>query len=282
MRHDRSTARRTRGPALAAALLFLATSLAAQVPSDSVMRGFQPSSEYNLTIEGQVVPSAEIYQNTKIPAMLILTTSLSTPVLLTPRTGAVETVHIMKVAKQKDGSVDLLADAVLAPMGQFKMVNDEVTFSLDHKTVRLVSRPALLGLKRNADLKTALPEYARGAKAYTPNAGAVAALKKENDAVVVKIYFGSWCPHCREHVPLLLRVEDDVKNPKIQFEYYGLPKDFNDPEAKKLGIKSVPTGIIYVNGREAGRLTGTGWNAPELLLSKMLVPAAVAPAKNGK
>src|SRR6185312_12098973 len=56
----------------------------------------------------------------------------------------------------------------------------------------------------------------------------------------------------------LLKVEDQVQNPKLRFEYFGLPRDFNDPEAKKAGIHSVPTGIVYVNGREAGRITGEG------------------------
>jgi len=99
---------------------------------------------------------------------------------------------------------------------------------------------------------------------------------------VVRIYFGSWCPHCREHVPFLLRVEDDVKNPKIQFQYYGLPPGLDDPEAKKLGIKGVPTGIVYVNGKEVGRLTGAGWNTPEVLLSKILAPTAAQAKNSGK
>jgi thiol-disulfide isomerase/thioredoxin len=99
---------------------------------------------------------------------------------------------------------------------------------------------------------------------------------------VVKIYFGSWCPHCREHVPFLLRVEDEVKNPKIQFQYYGLPRDFNDPEAKRLAIKSVPTGIIYVGGREVGRLAGAGWSTPEVLLSKILAAPTAQVKNSGK
>jgi thiol-disulfide isomerase/thioredoxin len=265
MKHKRS--------AVLAVFTLLAVPFAAHaqhIPSDSVLRGFQPNAEYNLVVDGKPV-AAEIYQNDNLPAMLILTSALPLPVLLTPRAGTAETVNLMKVAKQKDGSVDLLADATLAPLGQFKMEGENVTFNYQTKKVSLNPRPALLGLKTNADLKSYLPDYVRGARNYTPNGAVIAELNRKTVPVTVRTFFGSWCPHCRQHVPMLLKVEDQVKNPKIRFEYFGLPHGFgNDPEAKKAGVNSVPTGIVYVNGREAGRITGEGWNAPEVLLNKII------------
>jgi thiol-disulfide isomerase/thioredoxin len=275
MKHTRS--------AVLAVLALLAVPFVAHavgvVPSDSVLRGFQPSGEYTLIVDGVPEPGAEIYQNDKIPAMLILTSALPSPVMLSPRSGQAETVNLMKVSKQKDGSVDLLADAVLAPLGQFTTEGENVSFLFKGKKVRLNPRPALLGVKSNADLKGYLPDYVRNAKNYTPNAAAVADLKKLGTPVTVRVYFGSWCPHCRQHVPLLLKVEDQVQNPKIHFEYFGLPRDFNDPEAKKAGIHSVPTGIVYVNGKEAGRITGEGWNSPEVLLDRIIAGPAAKPVK---
>jgi thiol-disulfide isomerase/thioredoxin len=176
--------------------------------------------------------------------------------------------------------VDLLADAVLSPVGQFTNEGEKVSFVFQGKKVRLNPRPALLGVKSNADLKGYLPDYVRNARNYTPNAAAVADLKKLGTPVTVRVYFGSWCPHCRQHVPSLLKVEDLVQNPKIRFEYYGLPHDFNDPEAKKAGISSVPTGIVYVNGKETGRITGEGWDSPEVLLDRII--AGPAKASKGK
>ena len=113
----------TRSAVVPAVLALLALPLLAHaqgvVPSDAVLRGFQPSGEFVLIVDGVPVPAAEIYQNDKLPGMLILTSALPSPVLLSPRTGQAETVNLMKVSKQKDGSVDLLADAVLSPIGQF-------------------------------------------------------------------------------------------------------------------------------------------------------------------
>ena len=114
-------------------------------------------------------------------------------------------------------------------------------------------KPALRGLRKGADLLASIPEYVRNSKGYTPNAAAIAALKKaDRKPVTVHVVFGSWCPHCRQHVPLMLRVENEVKNPNIKFEYYGIdnpPDGWKDPEVKRLGIKGIPTAIVYVNGR---------------------------------
>lgn len=264
-----------------ASLAVSSVSRAQGVPSDSVLRGFQPSGEYALIVDGIPVPRAEIYQNDKIPAILVLTSALPSPVLLTPRAGTVEKVHIMKVAKQADGSVDLLADAVLAPIGQFTMAGENVKFAYEGRKVSLNPKPPLTGLRQGAELKAHNPEYARGASTYKPNDAAIAALKKEPKPVTVKVFFGSWCPHCREHVPYILRVEDELKGSQVKFEYFGLPRPpqaWQDPEVKRLKVGGVPTGIVYVGGKEAGRITGEGWNAPEVLLSKIIN----GPAAKGK
>lgn len=262
------------------ALLLLAAAAvpaarAQAVPSDAVLRGFQRIGDYVLLVNGKEDKGAEIYQNSKIPAYLILPSALPSPVLLTPRAGTVETVNLMKVAKQKDGSVDLLADAALAPQGKFEIKGEAIAFASEGKQVTLNPNPPLLGLKKNADLKQHNPEYARTAQGYTPNQATIAALKKEAQPVTVRVFFGSWCPHCRQHVPLLLKVEDLLGASKIHFEYYGLPRDFKDPEAQKQKIRGVPTAIVYVNGRETGRLETQDWAAPEVSLGKVL---GIAPA----
>jgi len=240
------------------------------VPSDAVFRGFQRIGEYVLLVGGKEDKSAEIYQNSKVPAYLILSSALPSPVLLTPRAGTVETVKLMKVAKQKDGTVDLLADAALAPQGKFDIKGEAIAFTSEGKAVTMNPNPPLLGIKKNADLKQHNPEYARTAQSYNPNQATIAALKKEAQPVTVRVFFGSWCPHCRQHVPLLLKVEDLLGPSKIHFEYYGLPRDFKDPEAQKQKIRGVPTAIVYVNGRETGRLETQDWAAPEVSLGKVL------------
>ena len=266
---------------LAVLALMAAVPLGAQgVPSASPLRDFQMYSDYSLVIDGKPVPAAEIYLSEKIPALLILTSKLPSPVMLTPRTGRVESVNLMKVSKQKNGSIDLFADAVVAPLGQFALEGKNIAFTIQKEKatqkVVLVPKAPLLGLKKNADLKAYLPEYVRGAGNYAPDGAAVADLSTRSAPARVRVFFGSWCSHCRQHVPRLLKVEDEVRNPRIQFEYYGLPPSLKDPEGQKVGVHSVPTGIVYVNGKEIGRIDN--WNNPEVALDRILT----APVAKGK
>jgi len=266
--------RRALLPSLAALLLAAASVHAQAAPSDAVLRDFQRSGIRVLVVNGQEDKKAEIYLNESIPAYLILPSPASalSPILLTPRAGTVETVSLAKVARQKDGTVDLLADAVMTPQGAFKVEGDDVTFTTEGKRAALAPSPPLLGVKKNADLKTHSPEYARLAQSYAPQAAALQALRKTAQPVTVRVFFGSWCPFCREHVPLLLKVEDQLGGAsKIRFEYYGLPPhDFKEPEAQRMGIKSVPTAIVSVNGRQVGRIEAAEWDAPEAALAKLL------------
>jgi thiol-disulfide isomerase/thioredoxin len=256
-------------PAVLLALLLALPALAQ--PVDSVLKDFARTGEYLLTVNGKPVPSAEIYKNDKLPAYLIVSAAFPSPVLLTPRTMAVETVGAAKIVRQKDGTVALAADAETKPQGQFRLEGDKVVFTSEGRKGSLGSNPPLLGAQKAAGLKTHSPEYVVDARGYTPNGKVLAALKKEARPVKVRVFFGSWCPHCKKHLPYLLRVEDELKGSKVQFEYYGLPQRFtNEPEARKYGVDGVPLGIVYVNGKEAGRIRGEDWETPETKLSSIL------------
>jgi len=271
MMHKRSTVL----AALALALLALPQVSSAQgVPSDSLLRGFEPSGDYVLMVNGKPV-GAEVYYQSKVPAILVMSSALPSPVLLMPGQGTVETVHIMKIAKQKNGNVDLLADAVLAPIGQF--AGENAGFTYEGRKVSLNPKPPLVGLHRGAELKQHNPMYARTANAYTPNGAAIASLKKGPRPVTVRVYFGSWCPHCRQLVPLILKVEDQLQGSPVKFEYFGLqrpPDAWKDPEVKRVKVNGVPTGIVYRDGKEIGRISD--WEAPEVSLNKIINGTAQA------
>jgi thiol-disulfide isomerase/thioredoxin len=273
--------RRRALPALLAALLCPALTAGARAqgaPSDNVLRDFRPIEDFTLWVDGKSVPTAEIYQSEAGHAVLILTGALPAPVLVRQGEDSVATVNIMKVAKKNDGSVDLLADAELAPQGPYTFANGVVRFRIDRRAVELRPRPPLLGARTGADLKVHSPDYTRRAQVYQPNAQAIAALKSMPPATV-RVFFGSWCPHCRENVPHLLKVEDALRGSRIRFEYFGLPQEHlaDVPQAKQYKVQGVPTGVVLVGGREVGRLYGNDdWRAPEVSLVGMLRSAAGA------
>jgi thiol-disulfide isomerase/thioredoxin len=240
---------------------------------DNVLNGFARTGEYLLMVNGKPAPASEIYRNESLPAYLIVSPAFPNPVLLMPGTMTVETVAAAKLVPQKDGTMAVAADAETRPQGKFTLQGDKVIFASEGRNASLGSNPPLLGTRRAPELKNHSPEYMVTARGYTPKPGVIAALKKEKKPVKVKVFFGSWCPHCKQHLPYLLRVEDELRGSGtgIQFEYYGLPKGFsNEPAAKKYNVDGVPLAIVFVNGREAGRISGGAWESPETSLSNIL------------
>ena len=270
MSHFRLPFRQTAGLLIALAVFAALPARGQATPSDSVLRGFQATGEYVLLVNGQADLGSEVFVNRSLPAYLILPTTLS-PILITPGAGTVATVPKAKIVRQKDGTVDLLADAVTKPQGKLVIGDGRVDFTTEGKKASLGPKPPLIGLKKSAELKKHTPEYVQGAKAYTPNPTSLAKLKSQAAPVRVVVFFGSWCPHCKEMLPHLLRVEDEIRGSKIQFDYRGISRDFKDPEVQRLKVSEVPTAVVYdSNGREIGRLTRNDWAAPEVALSVML------------
>ena len=281
MSHFRLPLRRTVPALLAAAVLCAALPARGQgtapsVPSDNVLRDFQRTGEYVLLVNGQADPGAEIYVNRSIPAYLILPTTTMSPILITSGALKVETVPRQKVVRQQDGTVDLLADTAPKLQSKLNVSDGRVDFTSEGKKASLSPNPPLLGLKKAADLKKHTPEYAQDARTYSPNPVSLAKLKKQATPVRVLVFFGSWCPHCKEMLPHILRVEDEIQGSKIQFDYRGIPRNFDDAEFQRLKISEVPTAVVYINGKEIGRLTRDDWAAPEVALSVMLGEQAKA------
>jgi len=269
---------RGKAAVLLAMFVVLAAAAAGQrAPADNVFRDFQRNGDYVLLINGKQVP-AEIYQSQRVAAILVISSSFLSPVLLSPGLGVAQTVNLMKVSKKPDGSIDLLADAVLTTQGALDLQEDEVHFKADGISATLAPTPPLLGLRRIDEVTAHNPEYLPRAASYAPNPQALAAFKKEQRPVTVRIFYGSWCPHCREMVPHAIRLEQLLKGSRIHFEYFGLPRNFgSDPAAVKNNIKTVPTGIVYLNGKEIGRINNTAWLAPETTLVAILSGKAPPP-----
>ncbi len=273
-----STRRGTSGVALVLALTLALTTVAARrVPADNVLRDFQRTGDYVLVVNGKAT-AAEIYQSQRAAATLIISSTFPSPVLLSAGSGSAATVNLMKVNKKPDGSIDLLADAVLAPQGALDITDEGVRFKADGISAALVTAPPLLGPHHADEVTAHNPEYVPRAVAYVPNPQAVAALKREKRQVTVRIFFGSWCPHCRELVPHAIKLEQLLKGSRIQFEYFGLSPHFGtESPARQYDIKAVPTGIVFIAGKQVGRITSTGWTAPESTLVDILSGKAPPP-----
>lgn len=256
---------------LAALLLVALAPVAAQAQqADALLRDFQLTGDYVLVVDGEEKPEAEVYLAERVPAYLVVADSLASPTLLLPREQAVQTVSFMKVVTKRNGTADILADAELTPAGAFRMQGENVAFTVDGTQAALKPRPPLLGKQGLAEMLDYSPAYRRKAEVYEPDSAAVRALQNAED-VRVRVYFGSWCNFCKQYVPRVLKVAEELEGSAVSFEFYGLPQGFGDePMAKKDDVHGVPTGIVYVDGKEIGRIEAADWQKPEAVLRRLV------------
>jgi thiol-disulfide isomerase/thioredoxin len=238
---------------------------------------FQPVT-YRFEVGGRALADAEVYQSRSTGSMLILATDLEAPVLIKLREGRVETVNMMKIDKKPDGSVTVLQNATLAPLGSYRLTSDRtgVGFDLNGQEAVLKEKPHLLGNQKLPGMQAYSLEYVRGAEAYTPSSPVVAKLREQTEDVQVVVFFGSWCSACQQMVPRIMKVDEQLNGSKVKIDYYGMPQGQGfsaDTKASSLGIKSVPTGVVFLDGKEVGRISGNGWKIPELAINNVLVKA---------
>lgn len=241
---------------------------------DALMRGFAPTGDFEIEIDGTRAEGAKLYLAERPQAYLIIDSSLGGPLLLELRRGTVSRVNKMKLLRRDNGTIDMVADANPRALGRYQLDGRAVVVSVDDKTVKMVEKPPLVGLHDRDSLVEHSPGYQRSADAYTPNPDALGHLQSAGGNVRVRTYFGSWCPHCKRHVPFMMRVEKELAEAGITFEYFGLPKPGPGaaPWPEKVG--NVPTAIVYVDGREVGRVKDNAWRAPEITLDRLVTGQA--------
>ncbi len=70
---------------------------------------------------------------------------------------------------------------------------------------------------------------------------------------VIVDFTAEWCPPCRVLAPLYARLSDTYKG-KLRFAK--MDTDQNTVIPGRLGIQSAPTLILFVGGRQVGRVVG--------------------------
>ena len=78
--------------------------------------------------------------------------------------------------------------------------------------------------------------------------------------------FATWCHVCKEYLPHLIRVDQEIEN--IDFEYTGI-EDWEDAVVKELRVDSLPTAVVFRGGKEIGRFDGVeGFRNADASLAK--------------
>ena len=71
--------------------------------------------------------------------------------------------------------------------------------------------------------------------------------------VVLVEFFASWCPHCQRMMPIVAQIKELLQG-KVNVYQYEI--DENAELANEVGADSIPTFIIYKNGKEVWRESG--------------------------
>lgn len=81
-------------------------------------------------------------------------------------------------------------------------------------------------------------------------------LKKIEQPIEIKVYFGQWCHDSQREVPRLVRLFDQLNQDNFKVWYYGVDVKKSDPLglAKADNLRRTPTVIIYRDGKELGRI----------------------------
>ena len=77
-------------------------------------------------------------------------------------------------------------------------------------------------------------------------------LINSNEVVMVE-FFATWCPHCQKMMPVVEQLRQLVNG---NVDIHQLDIDRNGEAANAAGVESVPTFIIYKDGREQWRQSG--------------------------
>ena len=107
---------------------------------------------------------------------------------------------------------------------------------------------------------TSFKWYAENLKGYTPNANAIAELKKNADSIQLLIFMGTWCEDSHFIIPKFYSLIDAAGFSKDRVTLIGVDriKKTLSHLAEALNIKNVPTIIVLKNGKEIGRVVEFG------------------------
>lgn len=249
----------------------------------ATLREFLPTSKYEFVPDEKGSTSLRVLFSARSAAYLVRETALGAPLLVQTGVCTLESVPEEALVDRPDGGFDLRADAKTTSVGRAVLTGRDLLIDVPGLKGRLTPPPPVLGWQKAANLEDAVPEYARDAKKYAINDDCIASLKTTKGKVRVFVYFGTWCATCSTVMGRVLRLEQELLKdaptpteggaPPFQFDYYGAkpePATWEEPELKSHAIEILPTGLVYIDGKDVGRISGFDWSRPEAALRRAL------------
>lgn len=107
---------------------------------------------------------------------------------------------------------------------------------------------------------TAFAWYASNQKGYTPNAGALEALKKNATNIQFIVFSGTWCSDSKNILPKFFALTEAANFSQDRITLFGTDRSKKTlgHMAEAMNIVNVPTIIVMKDGKEVGRVVEYG------------------------
>jgi thiol-disulfide isomerase/thioredoxin len=221
------------------------------------------------------VQGSAVYRSAQPPpTFLVQPSPFGRPVLITTGPVAARLLDPARISRDPSDAEVVRVDTS-GPQEDFLSVRPEgsnLVIDRNGVTMTLRASPPLLGDRTLDEVIQALPEYRRGAARYTPDPAALEKLRHAKQPTELLVVFGSWCPHCEQAIPRLVRTLEDVRGAPIEVTFHGVPHgDWSgDSLTDDLHITALPTAIVRRGGKELARIEGEEWVAPEKRLAALV------------
>lgn len=218
---------------------------------------FSPRYDWALEVDGSPVDEARFFVEGK--RILVQAPQLPKIALINTTGQQVRSLDVLSVAIQPDGEGARLAPGAedSAQPQSYTMQGAQVLFFMGNKRLKITPKQHLEGPASQDQILRHSPLYRKGMDSYTPDKDAVAYLKSYSSPVRIEVFFGTWCPHCKELIPRFMKSLGEAANPKLSVSYVGVPKEFGTyAPARAKNVRGVPTFIFYRAESEFGRIPG--------------------------
>jgi len=217
---------------------------------------WEQSCRFSVEVDGKPDPSAALFERRGV-ADLVGRIGDDSWFLVRPAAQTVQRIAPEAVERHGERTIALLAEPsdsgealTLTPSG--------LTFDIAGHWLRVIPTPELLGKTTPEAFLGMCPEFQEREEAYQPDATALQEIRSCDRDVTLEIYFGSWCPHCQQILPRLIKCLRLAENDRLKVQYIGLPRRFGgEPEVRQREIRGVPTVIVLEHGQEIGRFSGS-------------------------
>jgi thiol-disulfide isomerase/thioredoxin len=116
-----------------------------------------------------------------------------------------------------------------------------------------------LGVITKKDILMGRKIYNQNYVDYVPKSDPIQAIHNCSQPVEIKVVFGDWCKDSKKHVPAFIKTMEFADNRAIQIVYINVDRQKKEPAdlMQGLNVHSVPTFIVYSEGKETGRIVET-------------------------